>query len=245
VSRLPGNPRARLRARIQESFFARRTRWRASRPVYSITFDDAPASAGDTGARLVEEAGGRATFYVAGRWVLDGREAGFLDLDDLRGLAARGHQIACHSYTHAGLRGQGAEGLCWDTARNRLLLADAVGDAAVEDFAWPYGEASLRAKRHLLHSYRSLRTTHPGIHSGRFDVGALRSVALYGPEFSREAILLWIERAAARCGWLVFHTHGVEAQPDGNGTRCEDLTWVLNECSARGELCTLREARSR
>jgi hypothetical protein len=245
VSRLPGNPRARLRARLQESVFARRTRWRASRPVYSITFDDAPASAGDTGARLVEEAGGRATFYVAGQRAEQGRDAGFLDLDDLRGLAARGHQIACHTYAHVGLRGQSARSLCSDAARNRELLADAIGDASVEDFAWPYGEASLRAKRQLLCSYHSLRTTHAGIHSGRFDLGALRSVALYGPGFSRERILRWIERAAARCGWLVFRTHGVEAQPDRCGTRCEDLTWVLNECRARGELCTLREARGR
>lgn len=244
MSRLPGNPRARLRARLQETIFARRAHWRASRPVFSVTFDDAPASAGDTGARLVEEAGGRATFYVAGQRAQRGRDAGYLDLDDLRGLAARGHQIACHSYAHLGLRGQNAEALCADAARNRRLLAEALGDAALEDFAWPYGETSLRAKRQLLRSYRTLRTTHAGFHSGRFDLGALRSVALYGPGFSREAALRWIERAAARSGWLVLHTHGVEAQPDPYGTRCEDLAWVLQACRARGELRTLRDARS-
>jgi peptidoglycan/xylan/chitin deacetylase (PgdA/CDA1 family) len=244
MSRLPGNPRARLRAWVQESLFARRARWRASRPVYSITFDDAPSSAGDTGARLVEEAGGRATFYVSGQRAEAGRDAGYLDLDDLRALAARGHQIACHTYAHVGLRGQSAQALRGDAARNRRLLADALGGAAVEDFAWPYGEASLRAKRHLLRSYQSLRTTHAGIHSGRFDLGALRSVALYGPGFSREGVLRWIERAAARSAWLVFHTHGVEAQPDRYGTRSEDFAWVLQECSARGELRTLRDARN-
>ena len=242
MSRLPGNPRARLRARLQESLFARRARWRSGRPVYSITFDDAPASAGDTGARLVEEAGGRATFYAAGQRAEEGRDAGYLGFDDLRALADRGHQIACHSYAHLGLRGQSAQALRWDAARNRQVLADALGVAAVEDFAWPYGEVSLRAKRRLLRSYRSLRTTHPGIHSGRFDLGALRSVALYGPDASRERILHWIERAAAHKGWLIFHTHGVGTEPDRCGTRREDLAWLLQECSARGELRTLRDA---
>jgi peptidoglycan/xylan/chitin deacetylase (PgdA/CDA1 family) len=244
MSRLPGNPRAQLRARLQENLFARRARWHSSRPVYSISFDDTPASARDAGARLVEQAGGRATFYAAGQLTEKGRDAGYLDLDDLRALAARGHQIACHSYTHVRLRGQSAQALRWDAAKNRQVLEGALGAAAVEDFAWPYGEASLRAKRLLLRSYHSLRTTHPGIHSGRFDLGALRSVALYGPGFSRQNILRWIERAAARNGWLVFHTHGVGAQPDRHGTRPEDLAWVLQECSARGELRTLRDARN-
>jgi peptidoglycan/xylan/chitin deacetylase (PgdA/CDA1 family) len=244
MSRLPGNPRAQLRARLQESLFARCARWRSNRPVYSISFDDAPASAGDAGARIVEQAGGRATFYVAGQLAEKGRDAGYLGLDDLRALAACGHQITCHSYTHVGLRGQSAQALRWDAARNRQVLADALGGAAVEDFAWPYGEASLCAKRRLLRSYRSLRTTHAGIHSGRFDLGALRSVALYGPGFSRREILRWIERCAACNGWLVFHTHGVDAQPDRHGTHPEDLAWALQECSARGELRTLRDARS-
>jgi peptidoglycan/xylan/chitin deacetylase (PgdA/CDA1 family) len=240
MSRLPGSPRARL----QESLCARRARWHSGRPVYSVSFDDAPASACDAGARLVEQAGGRATFYVAGQLAEKGRDAGYLDLDDLRALAARGHQIACHSYTHIGLRGQSAEELRWDAARNRQVLSDALGSAAVEDFAWPYGEVSLRAKRRLLRGYRTLRTTHAGIHSGRFDLGALRSVALYGPGFSRERIQRWIERAAARNAWLVFHTHGVDPQPDRHGTRPQDLAWVLRECSARGELRTLRDART-
>ena len=244
MSRLPGNPRARLRARLHESLFARPARWRARRPVYSITFDDAPTSAGDAGARIVEQAGGRATFYVAGQLAQQGRDAGYLGFDDLRALAARGHQITCHSYTHAGLRGQSAQALRWDAARNRQVLGDALGGATVEDFAWPYGEASLRAKRRLLRSYHSLRTTHAGIQSGRFDLGALRSVALYGPAFSRERILRWIERAAAQAGWLVFHTHGVDAQSDRHGTHPEELAWIVRECSARGELITLREARN-
>lgn len=91
----------------------------------------------------------------------------------------------------------------------------------------------MRAKRLLLRSYRSLRTTHPGFQSGRFDLSALRSVALYGPGFSRRNILRWIERCAAQGGWLVFHTHGVDAQPDRYGTRTEDLAWAPQECSAR------------
>ena len=242
MSRLPGSPRARLRGLLHERLFARRARWRSSHPVYSVSFDDAPASACDVGARLVEEAGGRATFYAAGQLAEKGRDAGYADLADLRALAARGHHIGCHSYTHTGLRDQCAAALRWDAARNRQVLSDALDGAAVEDFAWPYGETSLAAKRHLLVSYRTLRTTNPGLHSGRFDRGALRAVALYGPRFSRERALRWIERAAARKAWLIFYTHGVDTQTDQHGTHPEDLAWILRECSARGALQTVRDA---
>lgn len=219
--------------------FARSVRLGAGGPVFSFTFDDAPRSAGERGAALVEAAGGRATFYLSGRLA---EQPDHLNLAEGRELAARGHHVGCHSHGHVRAAGRSALDIRWDAARNRDDLATALA-VPVEDYAWPYGEVVLGAKRHLARAYRSLRTTHPGVNAGRFDLAGLRAVPLYGAAFGRETIARFIELAVARRGWLIFYTHGVTPEAQPGGTSEADLTWLLERCAARGPIQSVRSVR--
>jgi peptidoglycan/xylan/chitin deacetylase (PgdA/CDA1 family) len=65
-----------MRNRIERYITARLTRsWkvktiesRANSPIATITFDDFPKSAWTTGGRILEEAGVRGTYFVAGTY---------------------------------------------------------------------------------------------------------------------------------------------------------------------------------
>src|SRR2546430_15155308 len=56
----------RVSTRLARHFLAAPHRLPAHAPVVSFTFDDAPDSAAGEGAALLEEHGGRGTFYLAG-----------------------------------------------------------------------------------------------------------------------------------------------------------------------------------
>ena len=70
--------------------------------MVSFTFDDAPVSAATRGAAMLEEYNARATFYIAGGLVdaWSGNWTG-LSADYIVGLHRRGHEIACHTFSHA------------------------------------------------------------------------------------------------------------------------------------------------
>ncbi|MGT2503336.1 polysaccharide deacetylase family protein [Bradyrhizobium guangxiense] len=85
--------------------------------MVSFTFDDAPDSAAGEGAALLEQHGGRGTFYLAGSLIGQPSDHwhGLSD-DAIVGLHRAGHEIACHTFSHQRL-GQSRRGC--DGARDR------------------------------------------------------------------------------------------------------------------------------
>ena len=73
-----------------------------SGPMVSFTFDDAPISAAKVGADMLEQYDARGTFYIAGGLVdaWSGNWTG-VSAEDIVGLHRRGHEIACHTFSHA------------------------------------------------------------------------------------------------------------------------------------------------
>jgi peptidoglycan/xylan/chitin deacetylase (PgdA/CDA1 family) len=61
--------KARVSNRLARHFRAAPLRLPGNAPMVSFTFDDVPKSAATVGATILEEYGGRATFYVAGSLV--------------------------------------------------------------------------------------------------------------------------------------------------------------------------------
>jgi peptidoglycan/xylan/chitin deacetylase (PgdA/CDA1 family) len=237
-----GSPRKRLRHWADEHLFAKPGHLRSTEPLFTFTFDDVPRSACVVGGRILEEARVRGTFYVVGK--LSEKGGLHATFDDLAALHARGHHIACHTYSHEHGSQISARAICLDAARNRALLSQKVS-APIEDFAWPAGEVNRIAKRSLRNIYRSIRCTRPGINSGRVDLACLRAVSLYGPTFSRERVLTWMRRCADLRGWLIFYTHDVKEPAGRVGTSPEDLSWLLKECTELGRVLTVREGRER
>src|SRR6185437_15554530 len=149
-------------------FIARMTNVRPARlnglsPIASITFDDFPKSAWQVGGKILASQRALATYYTAGGFC--GRtEHGtcFYDESDLRALAAAGHEIACHGFSHEHTPLLTDAALESDRARNAKFLAPFLGDRQLESYAYPYGAASISAKRFFASRFTSIRGVHPG-----------------------------------------------------------------------------------
>ena len=114
-------------------FIARQTRVRPARvkgrcPVASITFDDFPKSAWETGGRILARFKLRGTYYTAGTFCgrsVDGTQ--FYDESDLRALAAAGHEIACHGDAHRLVSSQSPREFAEDLRSARVIIERLTG----------------------------------------------------------------------------------------------------------------------
>src|SRR3954453_1915913 len=90
--------KARVSNRLARDFFGTPLHLPADQPMVSFTFDDVPESAATIGAPMLEQQGGRGTFYVSGglvnRWSGDWNENGANDEQVMRGLR-KGHELGC------------------------------------------------------------------------------------------------------------------------------------------------------
>lgn len=205
-------------------------------PIVSFTFDDAPVSAATQGAAVLEDEGARGTFYLSA-----GMLGGHSDIQPIvsaaqvRDLAYRGHEIACHSFGHLELCRWTNEALRADLDANRGALMKLSG-AAPTNFAYPYGRFSLQTKHLLETRFTSCRGIYPGVNVGEIDLGLLHAVPLYDCG-GDEAILRWIAAAARRRGWLIFVTHDVQDHPTRFGTEPERLRAYVRAAKAAGCAC--------
>lgn len=219
----PRNPLAKVTRRL--------TQWRAvrpvtltfDRPILSVSFDDFPASAATDGARVLEAYRGRGTFYASAALAdQEGPSGHGFAPDDLKRLAANGHEIGCHTYTHRDCARLSAYDALLDLARNRDALADMGHKAPLRALAYPYGETTIALKQALPPRYASARGILPGLNVGRVDLAQLRALPLFGAGgFARAYQAL--ERAAHEKAWLIVFTHDVSATPSPWGTHAAEL----------------------
>ncbi|MGZ3299187.1 MAG: polysaccharide deacetylase family protein, partial [Asticcacaulis sp.] len=71
------------------------------RPMLTISFDDAPASAAIEGAAILNRHDVRGTYFIsAGLGGQDSHLGRYATLNEVRTLAQAGHEIACHTLSH-------------------------------------------------------------------------------------------------------------------------------------------------
>jgi peptidoglycan/xylan/chitin deacetylase (PgdA/CDA1 family) len=213
----------------------------------SFTFDDFPRSARTRGARILEEHGVLGTFYVAMRLLTDepSDHEGF-SADDLCALAARGHEIGCHTHTHLDCFPARDEHVLRDVASNAEAVARLLPGTALRQFAFPYGRLRPSQKKLLGARFESLRTIFPGVHRGATDLRLLRANKL----FSRGSLVRraheQVDDVATHGGWVVFFTHDVSSTPSPYGVRPRDLDAVVDHARRRGlEILPVGEVVSR
>lgn len=196
-----------------ESLARRSVFVRLPRPAVSLTFDDVPRSAVSCGLPILERFGAKATFYVS-LGMFEQEPEAFIGRDEVVLLEHKGHEIACHTYSHYRLSEGSAAGLRQDAERNRALLLKTTKEKFPRNFSFPFGEISFEAKRKLAPLYASLRGTCNGVNAGRVDLNCLRANA-----FSREArddagARSLIREARRYGGWVIFYLHGVSEEFD-------------------------------
>ncbi len=225
--------KGKLRRRYVRMLERKRVRFALDRPMLSISFDDAPVSAARTGADIVENAGALATYYIStglcdreGPMGLNASEA------EVKALAARGHEIGCHSYSHLDC-GQARLGeIERDLDRNRDMLAN-IGVRRPRTFAYPYGDVSRDAKRVLGRRFKAARALHEGLVEDGCDLNQMPAVGIEGPGGPVRA-MRWLEQAALRKAWLILYTHDVDDDPSDWGCTPDALLRLMRRARELG-----------
>ena len=208
----------RVRSRFVSSFCRRSAALGNLGPVVTFTFDDFPRSAMTAGAQILERSGVRATYYVAmGLMGTSNRLGEQFRLADLRALSERGHEIAIHGFRHLSAQRTPLEEFIDDVADCERAIRECIPEGVSNNFAYPYGEATLATKRHLGSRMQSSRGTIGGLNGPEVDLNLLRANALYGDIDQAETAQRLIIENQARKSWLVFYTHDVADRPSPYG----------------------------
>lgn len=214
------------------------------RPVVTISFDDVPRSALQLGAEILEAAGVRGTYYVAGG-LAGGQENGkpcHLSRDLARAHQA-GHEIASHGFAHVSFPCLSPEDAESALLQNDLYLEPILGRERVQHFAYPFGECALKDKRLVASRFVSGRGVRGGLNNGICDLTDLRANALYEREFDERAVHGLIERAASARAWLIFFTHDIADDPSDYGLSPRRLKQVIDwSLDAGCDILPVREA---
>jgi peptidoglycan/xylan/chitin deacetylase (PgdA/CDA1 family) len=193
-------------------------RLRNQSPMVSFTFDDAPESAATAGVEILDAYDARATFYISGGLV--GRWSGHWDginPDGIVDLHRRGHEIACHTFSHARTLDLDEAAMAAEIEKNRNYLLSLDPSIRIENFAYPYGAGSVSRKGQLREIFHSSRGVLPGVNSGTVDLQYLRSTPLINRDIDTGGIDRAFDEAVAKNGWLIFYSHDVVDEPSPYG----------------------------
>ena len=226
--------KARVSNRLSRYFNATRLRLRNERPMVSFTFDDFPESAATDGAAILDQYGAKATFYASGSEV--GKWSGHwqgVSADGIVELHRRGHEIACHTFSHQSATELGATRLAAEIERNRRYLLSLDPSIQVDNFAYPYGLGSVWRKGQLARTFRSSRGIIPGINCGLVDLHYLRSTPLINESIDEGGIDRAFDKLVDANGWLIFYGHDVTARPSPYGCTPSLLRRALDAAAKR------------
>jgi len=210
--------------------------------VVSFTFDDFPRSAWLSGGAILEEFNARGTYYAA--MGLAGTLGGLgpmFELDDLHAAHARGHEIACHTFSHRDCCSAAPADIAAEIERNATALAPLLGGGECDNFAYPFGGVSLAAKRALAGRFASCRGTGRGLNRGGVDLADLFSISIYARDFDRDRLCQLIDDAHAENGWLIFYTHDVAAEPSPFGCTPAQFRSIVAYAAENASVLPVRE----
>lgn len=225
---------AKFKRRATQRHAARPVTLHFDQPILSISFDDFPISAAEQGAAILEARGARGTYYAsAGLTQTEGPCGPNFGAEHLAYLAARGHEIGCHTFGHEDCARRSALETLRDLAQNRDALEAMGVPAPAQTLAFPYGETTIELKQSLPPRYRCARGILPGLNAGAADLAQLRAYALFGANW-RGRLRHALKRAAKKKAWVIGFTHDVSATPSPWGTNASDLDGLLSEAQALG-----------
>jgi peptidoglycan/xylan/chitin deacetylase (PgdA/CDA1 family) len=236
--------KTKLTSLLARKLVKRPVRLAGTRPVASITFDDFPKNAWTEGGPVLARHGVRGTYYTAGDFC--GRtlaDTAFYDAQDLRALAAAGHEIGSHGFCHQPTPLLSDAELVADAGRNAEFLKPFLKGEAPVSYAYPFGRVSPRTKRLYAPRFASLRGVHSGINIGRIDLAQLNVISLEMWQWDQDGIDAAIRRVLQSNGWLIFFTHDVSERPSRFGSTPGMLSWALDRlAAAKIEVLPMREA---
>jgi len=214
-------------------------------PIVSFTFDDFPRTACSVGAAILEKFGARGTYYVTVGLMNSCNELGELfHQDDLCTLAERGHDLGTHTFHHRSCRSLSLSAFREDVEKGKKAVEEYVGCDSI-NFAYPYGDVTLRIKKNVGPGLASCRGIVPGYNGPGIDLNLLRANRLYGGVDQATRAEALIRENVKRKSWLIFYTHDVRLRPSTYGCTPALLESAVS-CAARSgsRLLAVREVLS-
>jgi peptidoglycan/xylan/chitin deacetylase (PgdA/CDA1 family) len=226
--------KARVSNRLSRYFCTTPFKLRNTHPIVSFSFDDFPESAASVGAPILDQYGAKATFYVSGSQV-DKRSDHWqgAGADVIVEMHRRGHEIACHTFSHVRSTDLDAARLTAEIEENRHYLLGLDPSMRIENFAYPYGIGSVWRKTQLAKTFQSSRGIIPGINSGVVDLQYLRSTPLINQHIDEESIDRAFDALVDSNGWLIFYGHDVAIEPSPYGCTPALLRYALDAAAKR------------
>ena len=218
----------RLRRWAARRFGRRRLVIQRSAPVVSFSFDDFPRSAWLNGGAVLSRHGLRGTYYVS-LGLMDGETdlGPQFTVEDLKGVADAGHELGCHTFDHLDVSAASTRRLKTSVQMNHERLAALLPAATMKTFAYPFGRASLGAKRALARRFSCCRGVDARINVGVTDRGLLAAHHLYSRSIGIDRIRELIRDNRSLGGWLIFYTHDVRPDPSPFGCTPEYFEAVV------------------
>ena len=239
--------KARVSNRLARHLHVAPLRLNGTGAMVSFTFDDVPQSAASIGAPMLEDHGGRATFYISGGLV--GRWSGHwngIASQDIVTLHRNGHEIACHTFSHRQASELDAPAMADELDQNRRYFAGLDPTIRLTNFAYPYGLATVSRKGQLKSIFHSARSIVPGVNRDVVDLQFLRATPLIEVHIDGTGIEDAFDEAARTNGWLIFYGHDVTAKPSPYGCTPQLLRRALKAASRRNmPIVTIADALRR
>jgi peptidoglycan/xylan/chitin deacetylase (PgdA/CDA1 family) len=224
----------RLRRQWLSSVCSRRVFLGTAGPIVSFTFDDFPRTALTVGGHILKSYGARGTYYAAAGLMNSSNNLGEqFRREDLNTLLADGHELASHTFSHISCRAVSCFKFRKEVEKGRRAIQETTGRSDSGNFAFPFGEVTLNAKRAIGADVASSRSIWQGLNGPEVDLNLLRANSLYGDHDRYAQVQELILDNDRRKGWLIFYSHDVQLTPSRFGCTPGLLEFAVSLASRR------------
>ena len=212
--------------------------------MISFTFDDFPVSALVTGGGILRQHGLAGTYYASlGLMASETPTGHIFAAGDLETLAAEGHELGCHTYSHCH---------AWETppnlfeqslAENQRALDRLLPGTQFRSMSYPISCPRPQTKRRSQKYFACCRGGGQSFNVGPTDLNYLNAFFIEQSRDDFGAIQRVIDENTSAGGWLVFATHDVCREPTPFGCTPELFDRVVRHAAQSGaRILTLFQA---
>lgn len=211
---------------------------KASVPIISFTFDDAPESAFRIGGDILQWYGTAATYFLS--LGLLGRETEVGEIAsrrDLENAVAAGHELGCHTFDHLDAWHTSAADFMASVTKNRRALADLLPGEEFETFAYPKSGPDISIKWSVGQRFAGCRGGGQVANVDTVDLNLLKACFLDArTKIDMDFVGRLIDSSAERRGWLIFATHDLRDHPSPYGCTPAFFKAVVDHAARSGAL---------
>jgi peptidoglycan/xylan/chitin deacetylase (PgdA/CDA1 family) len=176
----------------------------------SFTFDDGKADAFTTARSVLAANGVKGTFYIQANGI---GQPGFMTAEQLRQLAAEGHELGNHTVSHGRLSGLSAAAVEAEFTQANTAIQNASG-VTPKTCAYPFGDSDATVRAVAAKLFTGCRSTtggsNPVANPAKYQLKVVNVTQATTPATIRS----WLTEAKRPGRWVIFVYHRVGAAVD-------------------------------